>query len=65
VVQVLGALEELGMALMRRGVELASRTGLGRVLEWQYRWHRVVVGLVGETRHLSPAMALGVLERGG
>lgn len=62
--QVLVALEELGAAVLRRGMALVSRTGLGRVLEWQYRWHRVLVTLVGEAVHLSPAMALGVMERG-
>jgi hypothetical protein len=34
---VLAALEQLGAALVRRGVALVSRTGLGRVLEWQHR----------------------------
>jgi len=62
---VLCALEELGLALVRRGVELVSRTGLGRVLEWQHRLHRVVVGLVVERRHLSPAMALEALGGAG
>lgn len=61
---MLVALEELGAAVLRRGMALVSRTGLGRVLEWQYRWHRVLVTLVGEAVHLSPAMALGVMERG-
>jgi hypothetical protein len=56
---VLDALEHLGAALVRRGVDLASRTGLGRVLEWQPRLHRDVVYLVAEPRCLSPAMALG------
>jgi len=58
---VLAALEEVGAALVRRGVELVSRTGLGRVLEWQYRLHRVLLGLVAEPRRFSPAMALGAL----
>jgi hypothetical protein len=57
--RVLSALEELGVALVRRGVDLASRTGLGRVLEWQHRLHGDVVFLVAEPRCLSPAMALG------
>lgn len=56
---VLAALEELGAALIRRGVELVSRTGLGRVLEWQRREHGDVVQLVAEPRSLSPPMALG------
>lgn len=57
---VLGALEELGAALVGCGVDLASRTGLGRVLEWQHRLHGDVVYLVAEPRRLSPAMALGL-----
>jgi hypothetical protein len=61
--QVLAAFEQLGMALVRRGVELVSRTGLGRVLEWQYRFHRVWVGLVAEPDHLSPALAIGGLGK--
>jgi hypothetical protein len=61
--QVLDALEHLGAALVHCGVALASRTGLGRVLEWQHRQHRDVFHLVAEPRCLSPAMALG--PRGG
>jgi hypothetical protein len=61
---VLAALEQLGAALVRRGVALASRTGLGRVLEWQHRTHRDVVHLVAEPTRLSPAMALGPLGGG-
>jgi hypothetical protein len=57
---VLNAFEELGAALVRRGVDLASRTGLGRVLEWQHRLHGDVIHLVAEPRRLSPAMALGL-----
>ena len=57
--RVLGGLEALGAALIRRGVELVSRTGLGRVLEWQRRAHGDVVHLVSEPRRLSPAMAIG------
>jgi len=56
---VLRALEELGSALVRRGVALVSRTGLGRVLEWQHREHGDVVRLCAEPRCLSPAMATG------
>jgi hypothetical protein len=62
--RVLGALEELGSALVRCGVALVSRTGLGRVLEWQHREHGDVVRLCAEPRCLSPAMALG-LSGGG
>lgn len=58
-VRVLNAFEELGSALVRRGIALASRTGLGRVLEWQHRLHGDVVYLAAEPRCLSPAMALG------
>lgn len=57
--RVLAALEALGAALVRRGVALVTRTGLGRVLEWQHRLHGDVVGLVAEPRRLSPGMALG------
>lgn len=57
--QVLAALEELGAALVRRGVELVSRTGLGRVLEWQRRAHGDVVYLTTEPNRLSPPMELG------
>jgi hypothetical protein len=55
--RVLAALEHLGAALVRCGVDLVSRTGLGRVLEWQHRQHADVVHLVSEPRCLSPAMA--------
>jgi hypothetical protein len=55
----LHAFEELGAALVRRAVVLASRTGLGRVLEWQHRLHGDVVYLMAAPRCLSPAMALG------
>jgi hypothetical protein len=57
--RVLAALEHLGMALVRRGVALAARSGLGRVLGWQHVAHGDVVGLVREPKTLSPAMALG------
>ena len=54
--QVLTALEQLGLALARRGFSTA-RSGLGRVLGWQLAAHGDVYGLVtGET--LSPRMAL-------
>lgn len=58
--QVLIALEHLGEALLRSGLALASRTGLGRVLEWQLRQHGDVIHLVVEPRSLSPGMALGL-----
>jgi hypothetical protein len=54
---VLAALEQVGAALVRRGLELMVRTGLGRVLHWQYRAHGDVAHLVCEPRSLSPAMA--------
>jgi Domain of unknown function (DUF6431) len=53
--RVLTALEHLGMALVRRGVALAARTGLGRVLGWQ----RLAHGDVPEPETRSPGMALG------
>jgi hypothetical protein len=56
---VLAALEHLGLALVRRGLALAARTGLGRVLCWQHAAHGDVYGLVAGVRHHSPAMALG------
>jgi hypothetical protein len=57
--RVLVGLEALGAALVRCGVAVVSRTGLGRVLEWQQRAHGDVVHLVSEPRRLSPAMAIG------
>lgn len=57
--RVLFALEVLGAALVRRDVSLRSRSGLGRVLEWQHRYHGVTVWLKSSLRRLSPAMALG------
>lgn len=58
--QVLHALESLGEALVRSGVILVSKSGLGRVLEWQQRHHGDVIHLVAEPRSFSPGMALGV-----
>jgi hypothetical protein len=52
--RVLDALERLGACLVRRGAELGSRFGLGRVLEWQHRTHGEVVGLVAEPRTFHP-----------
>jgi hypothetical protein len=62
--RVLTVFEELGAALVRRGVELCCRTGLGSVLEWQYRRHGDVIHLVAEPRSLSPPMVLGVVHAG-
>lgn len=56
---VLDAFEVLGAALVRAGVALAERTGLGRVLGWQHRAHGDVFGLVAGPRRFSPAMAPG------
>jgi hypothetical protein len=50
---VLAALEVLGVSLVGVGVALVERTGLGRVLGWQFRQHGDVYELA------SPAMALG------
>jgi hypothetical protein len=55
--RVLDALEQLGAALVRCGIALAQRTGLGRVLGWQRSLFGDVVGLVSEPKTLSPAMA--------
>jgi len=63
--RVLAALEHVGAALVRRGLALAARTGLGRVLGWQHEAHGDVYGLVAGVRHLSPAMALGGKEAAG
>jgi hypothetical protein len=58
--RVLAALEQLGAALVRAGVAVAERTGLGRVLGWQYAAHGAVFGL-GDSglRPSSPATVLG------
>ncbi len=56
---VLDALEVLGAALVRAGVGVVERTGLGRVLGWQHRAHGGVLGLVAGARRFSPAMAPG------
>jgi hypothetical protein len=54
---MLDVLERVGTALVRRGVELACQSGVGRVLEWQHRVHRIVIWLTVEPRCLSPPMA--------
>jgi hypothetical protein len=59
---VLEGLEMLGAALVRTGVAVVERTGLGRVLGWQHRGHRDVYR-PGAGR-LSPAMALGGRRHG-
>jgi hypothetical protein len=57
--RMLDALEQLGAALVRRGLTLIQRSGLGRVLGWQRSLFGDVVGLVSEPKTLSPAMARG------
>lgn len=37
--RVLGALEQVGLALLRAGVACVEQTGLGRLLGWQHRSH--------------------------
>jgi hypothetical protein len=54
--RVLDALEQLGAALVRRGLSLAMRSGLGRVLAWQRSAFGDVVNLVTEPKNLSPAL---------
>ncbi len=63
--RVLLALEQLGAALVRVGVAMSERTGLGRVLGWQHAAHGVVFGLCDSGLHLSPATALTGMEGGG
>lgn len=62
--RVLAALEQLGSALVRAGVVMAERTGLGRVLGWQHAAHGAVFGLGDAGLHPSPATALGRGEGG-
>ena len=62
--RVLDALEQVGAALGRRGVALALRSGLGRVLGWQRSHFGDIVQLVAEPSSLSPALALGGAPRG-
>lgn len=57
--RVLQALEYLGEALVRSGARLVSKSGLGRLLEWQHRQHGDVVYLVATPSRFSPALALG------
>ena len=58
--RVLHALEALGEALLKSGAQLISKSGLGRLLEWQHRMHGDVIHLVAEPRSFSPGMALDV-----
>ena len=57
--RVLQALEYLGEALVRSGAKLVSKSGLGRLLEWQHRQHGDVVYLVATPSKFSPSMAVG------
>ena len=61
---VLVALEQLGAALVRGGVTVVERTGLGRVLGWQHAAHGAVFGLGDTDLHPSPATVL-VEQQGG
>lgn len=63
--RVLLALEQLGAALVRAGVAVSERTGLGRVLGWQHAAHGIVFGLSDSGLHPSPATALTGMEGGG
>jgi hypothetical protein len=56
---VLAGFEALGAALLRVGVAVVERTGLGRVLGWQHRRHGDVYGVVCGPRSFSSAMAPG------
>jgi hypothetical protein len=56
---VLAGFEALGTALVRVGVAVVERTGLGRVLGWQHRRHGDVYGVVRGPRSFSSAMAPG------
>lgn len=62
--RVLAALEQLGSALVRAGIAMAERTGLGRVLGWQHAAHGAVFGLGAGGLHPSPATALGAGKGG-
>lgn len=62
--RVLSVLEELGSALVHRGMSLVARTGLGRVLGYHYGSQGGVVGLMVEPKCLSPAMAFGMAVGG-
>lgn len=62
--RVLAGLEQLGAALVRAGVVVAERTGLGRVLGWQHAAHGAVFSLGDSGLHPSPATALGRGTRG-
>lgn len=52
------SMEALGKALIQTGAKLASVTGLGRLLEWQFIAHRVWVPLTGRGDQSSPRMVI-------
>jgi hypothetical protein len=56
---VLDALEHLGAALVRCGVALVARSGLGRVLVWQRASQREVLGVASAPKNLSPRRVIG------
>jgi hypothetical protein len=56
--RVLVALEHMAAALIRTGVAVLARSGLGQVLLWQHRVHGDLYPLCRPPA-LSPAMALG------
>jgi len=60
--RVLGALEQVGLALVRAGVMCAERTGLGRLLGWQHRSHGDSYTL-SDRLALSTAMVPGAVTR--
>lgn len=62
--RVLATLEQLGCALVRAGVVVTERTGLGRVLGSQHAGHGDVYGLGAAGLHLSPATVLGSRKAG-
>jgi hypothetical protein len=51
------AMEALGKALIQTGAKLASVTGLGRLLEWQFIAHGVLAPLTGRGA-ASPRMVI-------
>lgn len=57
--EVLGALEQVGAALGRRGWAAGVQTGLARLLGWQLSTQGVAVGLCLTLGTFSPAMVLG------
>jgi hypothetical protein len=56
--RALSALESLGEALIHTGAKLVSATGLGRLLEWQFREHGVWVPLTARAAGASPRMVI-------